>query len=41
MWWIHSLADSQMTVLIQSERLVATRCMNPKRANMPNFSTIT
>ena len=40
-WWIHSLADSQMTMRIQSARLVATRWMNPNLANSPNLSTIT
>ena len=40
-WWIHSLADSQMTIRIQSARLVATRWMNPNLANSPNLSTIT
>ena len=40
-WWIHSLADSQMTVLTHRARLVATRWMKPKRANRPNLSTIT
>ena len=40
-WWIHSLADSQITILIQRQRLVATRWMNPNRANSPNLSTMT
>ncbi len=28
-WWIHSLALSQMIVRTQSDRFVATRCINP------------
>ena len=35
------MADSQITILIQSARLVATRWMNPNLANNPNLSTMT
>ena len=40
-WWIHSLALSQIIVLTQRAKFVATRCMKPNLANRPNLSTIT